>query len=131
MADILVKTPSMGKTVKLFSGSVSSGELIKFRESHSESGRLIMCMFLTTAIDGHLIQKQHFCHHGESICHTNSSYVASKLYGTSACGCNNNTVILKELFSVSYRRCMPGTLDWQWPSIGGACQTDKIAILLN
>ena len=99
MADILVKTPSMGKTVKLFSGSVSSGELIKFRESHSESGRLNMCMFLTTAIDGHLIQKQHFCHHGESICHTNSSYVASKLYGTSACGCNNNTVILKELFS--------------------------------
>ena len=50
MADILVKTPSMGKTVKLFSGSVSSGELIKFRESHSESGRLNMCMFLTTAI---------------------------------------------------------------------------------
>ena len=39
--------------------------------------------------DGDVIQRQHFCHHGDTICHPKSSYVAIKLHGTSTCGCNN------------------------------------------
>ena len=41
---------------------------------------------------GELIQTQYFCHHADPICHPNSSYVTTKLYETSACGCNNNTI---------------------------------------
>ena len=52
-----------------------------------------------TARDGEVIQMQHFCHQGETICHPNSSYVITKLYGTSTCGCNDNTIFQKELLS--------------------------------
>ena len=45
-----------------------------------------------TARDGEVIQRQHFCHHGGTICHPKSSCVTTKLYGTSTCGCNNNAV---------------------------------------
>ena len=37
----------------------------------------------TVARDGELIQTQHFCHHLDTICHPNSSYVITKLYGHS------------------------------------------------
>ena len=50
------------------------------------------------ARDGELIQSQYFCHHADTICHPNSSYVTTKLYETSACGCNNNTIFQNELF---------------------------------
>ena len=46
------------------------------------------------ARDGELIQ--YFCHHTDTICHPNSSHVTTKLYGTSACGCNNNVYDLSE-----------------------------------
>ena len=42
--------------------------------------------------DGKLVQMPHSCHHVETIRHPNSSYVTTKLYGTSTCGCNNNTI---------------------------------------
>ena len=42
------------------------------------------------ASDGEVIQMQHFCHHGDTICHPKSGYVTTKLHGTSTCGCNNN-----------------------------------------
>ena len=45
---------------------------------------------------------QHFCHHGDTIGHPNPSYVTTKLYGTSTCGCNNNTIFQKELLSSIY-----------------------------
>ena len=48
---------------------------------------------LATAKDGALIQMQHSFHHIDTICHPNSSYVTTKMYGMSTCGCNNNTVI--------------------------------------
>ena len=38
------------------------------------------------------IQRQHFCHHGDTICHSKSGYVTTKLQGTSTCGCNNNAI---------------------------------------
>ena len=44
------------------------------------------------ARDGEVIQMQHFCHHGDTICHPKSGYVTTKLHGTSTCGCNNNAM---------------------------------------
>ena len=44
------------------------------------------------ASDGEVIQRQHFCHHGDTICHPKSGYVTTKLHGTSTCGCNNNAI---------------------------------------
>ena len=45
--------------------------------------------------DGKRVQIPHSCYHVETIRHPNSSYVTTKLYGTSACGCNNNTIFSK------------------------------------
>ena len=42
---------------------------------------------------------QHFCRHGETICHPNPSYATTKLYGTSTCGCSNNTIFQKYICS--------------------------------
>ena len=42
--------------------------------------------------EGEVIQRQHFCHHGETICHPKSGYITTKLHGTSTCGCNNNAI---------------------------------------
>ena len=44
------------------------------------------------ARDGEILQRQHFCHHGGTICHPKSGYVTTKLHGTSTCGCNNNAM---------------------------------------
>ena len=41
---------------------------------------------------GEVIQMQHFCHHGDTICHPKSGYLTTKLHGTSTCGCNNNAM---------------------------------------
>ena len=38
------------------------------------------------ARDGEFIRRQHFCHHGDTICHPKSGYVKNKLHGTSTCG---------------------------------------------
>ena len=43
--------------------------------------------------DGEVIQRQHFCHHGDTICHPTSGYVTTKLHRTSICGCNNNAIL--------------------------------------
>ena len=51
---------------------------------------------IATMRDGKLVVKMpHSCHHVETIRHPNSSYVTTKLYGTSTCGCNNNTIFSK------------------------------------
>ena len=41
---------------------------------------------------GEVKQRQHFCHHGDTICHPKSGYVINKLHGTSTCRCNNNAI---------------------------------------
>ena len=48
-----------------------------------------------TMRDGKLVQMLHSCHHVETIRHPNSSYLMTKLYGTSTCGCNINTIFSK------------------------------------
>ena len=47
---------------------------------------------------GELIQMQHFCQHGDIMRHPISSYVTTKLHGTSTCGCNHDTIFRKGLF---------------------------------
>ena len=44
------------------------------------------------ARDGEVIQMQHFCHHGDTLCHPKSGYVTTKLHGMSTCGSNNNAM---------------------------------------
>ena len=44
--------------------------------------------------DGEVKQKQHFYHHGDTICHPKSCYVTTKLRGTSTCRRNNNAIFL-------------------------------------
>ena len=51
------------------------------------------------ARDGEVIQMQHFCHNGDTLCHPKSGYVTNKLHGTCTCGCNNNKCFQAELFS--------------------------------
>ena len=82
--------------------------------------------------DGELIEMQHSCLHVDIIRHPNSSYVTTKLYGTSTCGCNNNTI-----FSEGPISTFP-TVDVcqaHWPGSGEAlvihCQGGKMAALLN
>ena len=45
------------------------------------------------ARDGEVLQRQHFCHHGDTICHPKSCCITTKLHVTSTCGCNNNAII--------------------------------------
>ena len=49
-------------------------------------------MLAATPRGGEVKQRQHFCHHAGTICHPRSSYVTTKLYGTSTCGCNNDAI---------------------------------------
>ena len=56
---------------------------------------------IATTRDGKLVQMPHSCYHVETIRHPNSSYVTTKLYGTSTCGCNNNTIFLKRAILTS------------------------------
>ena len=44
------------------------------------------------ARDGEVIQRQHFCHHGDTVCHPKSGYLTTKHHETSTCGCNNNAM---------------------------------------
>ena len=59
---------------------------------------------------GEVIQRQHFCHHGDTICHPKSGDVTIKLHGTSTCRCNNNAIFSDSYFQVAYRLRMPATL---------------------
>ena len=86
-----------------------------------------------TARDGKLWQMPFSCHHVETIRHPNSSYVTTKMHGTSTCGCNYNRIFFfkNSHFNVSYRRCMLRTLAWRRAGLGHACQSGNMAILLT
>ena len=49
--------------------------------------------------DGEVKQRQHFYHHGDTLCHPKSGYVTTKLHGTSICRCNNNAIFSDREFS--------------------------------
>ena len=44
--------------------------------------------------DSEVLQRQHFCHNGDTHSHPKSCYVTTKLYGTSTRGCNNKAIFL-------------------------------------
>ena len=65
-----------------------------FNQSETASGKCARVVWRfpcssAKARNGEFIQRQHFCHHGGTICHPKSSYVTTKL---STCGCNNNVI---------------------------------------
>ena len=51
------------------------------------------------ASDGEVIQIQHFCHHGDTICHPKSGYVTTKLHGTPNVDATIMRCFQAELFS--------------------------------
>ena len=53
------------------------------------------------ARDGEVKQRQHFYHHGDTICHPKSGYVTTKLHETSICPCKNNAIFSDSYFQVS------------------------------
>ena len=78
--------------------------------------------------DGEVKQRQHFYHHGDTICHPKSGYVTTKLHGTSTCRRNNNAIFSdRAIFTCR----IPATLIWPLQSIAGGCQSSEMAALLN
>ena len=71
----------------------------------------------TTARYGELVEMQHSCHHVDTIRHPNSSYVTTKLYGTTTCGCNNNTIFSER---TSYTFPTFDVRRARWPGSGEA-----------
>ena len=51
---------------------------------------------IPTMRDGKLAQMPHSCYHVKTIRHPTSNYVTTKLYETSTCRCNNNTIFSKK-----------------------------------
>ena len=77
---------------------------------------------LATARYGELIKMQHSCYHVDIILHANSSYVTTKLYGTSTCRCNNNTIFSERaIFTFPTDVCWP-----RWPGSGEALMIHAI-----
>ena len=102
-----------------------------FNQSETASGKCARVVWRfpcssATARDGDVIQRQHFCHHGGTICHPKSCYVTTERYGTSTCDLFRHTN-----FHVSYSRRMPATLNWPRQSICGGCQSSEMAAPLN
>ena len=77
-------------------------------------------------------QRQHFYHHGDTICHPKSGYVTTKLRGTSTCRRNNNAIFSdRAIFTFPTGARIPATLIWPLQSIAGGCQRSEMAALLN
>ena len=108
-----------------------------FNQSETASGKharvvwRLPCSSATTR-DGEVIQRQHFCHHGGTICHPKSSYVTTKLYGTSI---HVDATIMRSFQTEQFSRFLPSpyaaTLNWPRQSIGGGCQSSEMAALFN
>ena len=77
------------------------------------------------ARDGELIQRQYFCYHANTICHPNSSYVTTKLYETSACGCNDLSERVIFMFSTIDVCSLAAQKPW-W-----CCENRNIIIILS
>ena len=73
----------------------------------------------------------HFGHHGDTICCPNSRYAITKLYGTPACGFNNNAIFQKEICSRFLPSTYAGHVAYHRSGLDEACQSSKMAILLN
>ena len=82
--------------------------------------------------DGEVKQRQHFYHHGDTICHPKSGYVTTKLHGTSTCRRNNNAIFSdRAICTFPAGAVSPATLIWPLQSIADGCQSSEMAALLN
>ena len=92
----------------------------RFNQSEIASCARVAWRFLCSpavARDGELTQRSFFFITQIQFAHPNSHYVTTKLYETSACGCNNNMIFQNELFS----RFLPSTyVAWPRRSLGVA-----------
>ena len=71
---------------------------------------------------------QHSCYHVDTIGHPNSRN--NQTVGTSTCGCNSNT-IFSEIKIFTFPTIAPCMLICQQVSLGYACESRKMAALLN
>ena len=76
---------------------------------------------------GEVKQRQHFYHHGDTICHPKSQLNCTERLHVDA---TIMRFFQTELFSSFLRLRMPATLIWPLRSIGSSCQTGKMAALL-
>ena len=83
------------------------------------------------ARDGKIIQRQHVCHYGDTICDPISGYVTTKLHGTSTADATIIRSFQIELFSRFLPSPCPATLIWPRQSIGGSCLSSEMATMLN
>ena len=81
--------------------------------------------------DGEVKQRQHFYHHGDTICHPKSGYITTKLHGTSTCRRNNNAIFSDRAIITFPTGRIPATLIWPLQSVAGGCQSSEMAALLN
>ena len=81
---------------------------------------------------GEVKQRQHFCHHWDTICYPKSGYVTTKLHGTSTCRCNNNAIFSDRAISSFLPSTYAGHayLAAEKPRYS-SCKTGKMAALLN
>ena len=84
------------------------------------SERLDASVFMTM-----LPATKHRSRHADTICYPNSNYLTTKLYETSECECNNNTIFQNELFS----SLLPSGLAAQKP--WWCRESRKLATLMN
>ena len=81
--------------------------------------------------DGEVKHRQHFYHHEDTICHTKSGYVTTKLHGTSTCRRNNNATFSDGAMFTFPTGAVSSHLIWPLQSIAGGCQSSEMAALLN
>ena len=54
------------------------------------------------------MQRQLFCHHGDTLCHPKSGYVTTTLHGTSTRGCNSYAIFSgRAIFTFPAVVCRP------------------------
>ena len=83
------------------------------------------------ARDGKIIQRQHVCHYGDTICHPMSGYVTTKLHWTSTADATIMRYFQTELSSRFLPSPYPATLIWPRQSIGSSClSSDNVELII-
>ena len=83
------------------------------------------------ARDGEIIQRQHFCHCGDTICHPKSGYVTTKLHGTSTADATIMRYCQRGLFSRLLPSPYAAHVIWPRQISDRSCQSSEVATRLN
>ena len=86
-------------------------------------------------IDSEVIQRQHFCHNGDTICLPKSGYATTKLHGTSR-PLHVDATIMRSFQTELFSRFLPSAYSGNVNlvaiySLGSSCQSTEMATLLN